>query len=285
MLRRTLIALVLIPLFALLLQSFPWVLALCALVHALAQLELCSLVPGIGSPARIAHSVFSTVLMAWFAIQLESGQPGNLLLALLLTVIAYLVLSVRRAGFGADPDASWLLVRGIALITLPVAFLPGVATHDGGFPWLLLAVGASWGADTAAIMAGKLCGRTPLAPVLSPRKSVEGAVAGVFTAGLVWALALLFYWPPDGALGLLFSPDGQPPQSPLLRTASIIVMFTIGCVTGMLGILGDLAFSLFKRQAGVKDYSHALPGHGGVLDRIDSLLLVIPLVYCLLHGV
>lgn len=285
MLRRTLIALVLIPLFALLLQSFPWAMALIALVHAIAQLELCSLIPGLGSRARVTHSIFSTVLLYWLALQLEAQQPGNMLLALLLTIMVYLVLSLRLALHGGDPDAPWLLIRALALITLPMAFLPAIAGHSGSFPWLLLLVGASWAADSAAIFAGKLCGRTPLAPLLSPKKTVEGAIAGVFTSGIVWALALLFYWPMDGKLGLLFSPDGSFPQEPLLQAAVVTVAFALGAVLAMLGILGDLAFSLFKRQAQVKDYSAALPGHGGVLDRMDSLLLLIPLVYCFIHGI
>lgn len=284
MLRRTLIALVLIPLFALLLQSLPWVLGLCALLHAWAQLELCSLIPGLGSRGRIAHSVFSTVLMSWMALRITAGDTQGLLLALTLVIVAYLVLGLRLAIRGSDPDTCWLLVRAIALISLPVAFLPAVALHPGSFPWLLLLAGSSWGADTAAIIAGKLCGRRPLAPALSPNKTVEGAVAGMFAGGLVWALALLFYWPPDGALGLLFSPDGLAPESLAVQAAAVTVMFSLGCVMALLGILGDLAFSLFKRQAQVKDYSAVLPGHGGLLDRLDSLLLQIPLVYCFIYG-
>jgi CDP-diglyceride synthetase len=101
---------------------------------------------------------------------------------------------------------------------------------------------------------------------------------------LVWAIAILVYWPPDGPLGQLFSPDGQLPATPLSHAASLIVMLVLGSIMGLLSIIGDLAFSLFKRQAHVKDYSSALPGHGGVLDRIDSLLLLIPVVYCFMHG-
>lgn len=284
MLRRTLIALVLIPVFTLLLQSAWWVLGLCALVHALAMLELCSLIPGLGSRGRVAQTLFSTVFMCWLAQELSVGRTQGLLLLLLLAIIAYLALSVGQAAAGRDPDTSWLLVRALALISLPMAFLPALLAESRDFPWLLLLVGASWAADTAAILAGKLVGRRPLAAQLSPRKTVEGAVAGIFTAGLCWSLTLLFYWPADGALGLLFSPDGLPPDGPLLHAAALVVMFVLGAVAGMLGILGDLAFSLFKRQAQVKDFSHALPGHGGVLDRVDSMLLLIPVLYALMQG-
>src|SRR5690606_3930932 len=124
MLRRTLIALLLIPVFGLLLQSLPWVLGLVALVHVLAQLELASLIEGLGRTGRVVHTLFSTVLMCWCALQLLEAQPANLLLGLLLAIIGYLIISLRLALRGGDPDSSWLLVRGIALISLPLAFLP-----------------------------------------------------------------------------------------------------------------------------------------------------------------
>jgi phosphatidate cytidylyltransferase len=163
----------------------------------------------------------------------------------------------------------------VALLTLPLAFIVPLALYPGRFPYLLLMVGASWAADTAGIFAGKLCGRLPLAPALSPRKTVEGAVGGLLASGLMWVGALLCY-PADGALGGWLST--------LPRVLALALLFGGGVLTAAAGLLSDLAFSLFKRQAQVKDYSHALPGHGGVLDRIDSVLLVIPLVYALAYG-
>jgi len=140
----------------------------------------------------------------------------------------------------------------------------------------LLMVGASWGADTAAIFAGKLAGQRLLAPAISPGKTVEGAVGGVLAAGLMWAGAALCY-PADGALAGWLAHALPVP-------AVALCLFVLGVLAAGLGVLSDLAFSLFKRRAHVKDYSHALPGHGGVLDRIDSLLLVIPVVYLCAYG-
>jgi phosphatidate cytidylyltransferase len=273
--QRIVVSLLLLPLFALLLQSFPVVLGLCALGHLWAQLELTSLIHGLSPVGRWVHSLFSTALLCWFAWQLHTGTELNLLLVLLLTVIVYAVLAVAVAERDGDPHVPWLLIRALALITLPMAFLPGVANYGGTFPYLVLAVGASWGADVGAIFAGKLCGRTPLAPALSPKKTIEGAVAGMLTAGTIWACALVLY-DLDGGLSLLLGPLPAPAVVALLGVA--------GMLTAMLGILSDLAFSLFKRQAHIKDYSALIPGHGGLLDRIDSLLLIVPLVYCLAYG-
>lgn len=274
--RRIAVSLLLIPLFGLLLQSFPVILLLTAAGHLWMQFEMTGLIHGLSRVGRIAHCAVSTLFMVWAAWQLHLGNGANLLLLLLLLVTVYAVLAVRAYEQGADPDMPWLLIRCLALLTLPLAFLPQVAAYGGSFPYLLLAVGASWGADVAAIFAGKACGRTPLSPALSPNKTVEGALAGVLAAGSVWAAAPALY-APDGAIAWHcaqhFPPSFLGP-----------ILFTVGGVTAMLGILGDLAFSLFKRQAHIKDYSAMLPGHGGLLDRADSLLLVIPLVYSLAYG-
>jgi phosphatidate cytidylyltransferase len=278
MLRRTAVALLLIPIFALLLQSFPYVLALAVVAHLAGQFELTGLIPGLTRAGRWLHIVLSTLLLAYLAWQLQYGGGGTatLLLALLLGIAAYAVVSVRTAQAGGDPDAPWLLLRAVALLTLPLAFVVPLALYPGRFPYLLLMVGASWAADTAAIFAGKAAGRTLLAPAISPGKTVEGALGGVLASGLMWAGALALY-PPDGALAHWLA--GSLPL-PLAGLA----LFALGALAALLGVLGDLAFSLFKRRAHVKDYSSALPGHGGVLDRIDSVLLVIPVVYLCAYG-
>jgi phosphatidate cytidylyltransferase len=278
MVRRTAVALLLVPLFALLLQSFPLVLTLAAVGHFAAQFELTGLIHGLTRSGRWLHCVLTTLLMGYVAWQLQYGHSsgGGLLLAIVLCIVFFAVASVRTALGGGDPDAPWILLRAVALLTLPLAFVVPLALYPGSFPYLVLMVGASWAADTGAIFAGKLCGRVALATAISPRKTVEGAVCGVLTAGLMWSGALLLY-PPDGALGGWLARTLPP-------AGALAVLFILGVFTAGLGLLGDLAFSLFKRQAHVKDYSQALPGHGGVLDRIDSVLLVIPLVYALAYG-
>ncbi|MGA0831134.1 MAG: phosphatidate cytidylyltransferase, partial [Nitriliruptoraceae bacterium] len=130
----------------------------------------------------------------------------------------------------------------------------------GGAAALLAVVGAVGVADTAAYAVGSRLGRRPLAPRISPNKTVEGVVAGVLAAGLLGAVAL-------PAAGLLGDP---------VRAA----MF--GVLVAAAGVLGDLAESMLKRDLGVKDLGRALPGHGGVLDRVDALLLALPVGHHLL---
>jgi phosphatidate cytidylyltransferase len=121
----------------------------------------------------------------------------------------------------------------------------------------------TWVGDTAAMFAGRAIGGPKLAPVVSPGKTRVGSVAGVIGALLVAPVFALFVFPPVGVAG------------------SLAVLLLIAGVLGVLGQMGDLAESLFKREAGVKDSSHLIPGHGGVLDRLDALYVVIPVTAAL----
>jgi phosphatidate cytidylyltransferase len=111
--------------------------------------------------------------------------------------------------------------------------------------------------DSAQYYCGRAFGRTPLAPTISPKKTVEGAIGGVIFGTAAMAIG-----------GAYVFPDVRPAVM-TLAAASVVV----------LGIVGDLFESLLKRSAGVKDSSHLIPGHGGILDRIDSWLFAGPLYY------
>ncbi len=150
---------------------------------------------------------------------------------------------------------SWLGSHLVRLRELPSVY---AFEYDAGFVFVFLAFVIVWVSDTGAYFVGSLFGRHRLAPAISPRKSLEGAVAAlVFTsiAGALCAATLLrdVITPWTGAL--------------------------LGFAGSLVGQLGDLLASLLKREANVKDASNILPGHGGVLDRFDSVLLTAPLLY------
>lgn len=127
---------------------------------------------------------------------------------------------------------------------------------ENGFVWILLLLSATWASDTFAYFVGRSIGRHKLAPVLSPKKTVEGAVGGLCGSALVSFLFVQWV-----------------PSLPLLP------VLLLGVLIGIASLLGDLVESALKRQAGIKDSGHMIPGHGGVLDRFDSLLFTAPLVY------
>ena len=121
--------------------------------------------------------------------------------------------------------------------------------------WLIFL--SSWGCDTCAYCVGMLIGKHKMAPVLSPKKSVEGAVGGVAGAAL---------------LGVIYA---AATQGPMLEYA---VICAIGALISM---VGDLAASAIKRNQGIKDYGKLIPGHGGILDRFDSVIFTAPVIYFL----
>lgn len=126
--------------------------------------------------------------------------------------------------------------------------------------WLIFL--ASWGCDTCAYVIGMLFGKHHFAPILSPKKTIEGAVGGVVGASL---LGFLY--------GLIFRSELQELGEPTL-----VCLFA--CAIGsVISQIGDLAASAIKRDHGVKDFGHLIPGHGGILDRFDSMLFTAPAVY------
>ena len=145
-----------------------------------------------------------------------------------------------------------LMLSGIYRLRL----LPGGAY----LVWLIML--CSWGCDTCAYCVGVLFGKHKMAPVLSPKKSIEGAVGGVVGAMLLCALFGSVF---RKALGI--------------STAEIGFLALIGGAGALLSMVGDLAASAIKRNFGIKDYGTLIPGHGGILDRFDSVIITAPVIY------
>ena len=146
--------------------------------------------------------------------------------------------------------------------SLPVS-LGGVRIAAGGL-LLLLPVLLTWASDIGAFFVGRALGKRKLMPSVSPGKTVAGAVGGLIATAIVGWLYVRFVLTPTTQLG--FVRGG---------------VFIFSIVVSVAAQIGDLAESLLKREAGVKDSSHLIPGHGGVLDRFDSLLFVLPIAYVL----
>ncbi len=131
--------------------------------------------------------------------------------------------------------------------------------------WLVLI--CSWGCDTCAYCVGMLIGKKKIFPVLSPKKSLEGCIGGVVGAALLGVLAAAVYNRASGAAALTFG-----------NMAGIAFICGVGAVMSM---VGDLAASAIKRNRGIKDYGKLIPGHGGIMDRFDSVIVTAPMVYFL----
>ena len=198
------------------------------------------------------------------ALVMASGRlPDSLELFLLtaLIVVGASSLGSWRGGPTALASVSASLFPAL-YIGLPITALIGVRGL-GGPPALFLLMLTVMVSDTAQYYTGRAFGRRPLAPAVSPKKTIEGAIGGfVFGAALFVVVGL--WWLPSMPLALRIA---------------------LGLTLVALGIAGDLFESMLKRSAGVKDSSTLIPGHGGVLDRIDALLFAAPVYYVVLRYV
>lgn len=147
--------------------------------------------------------------------------------------------------------------------------LPFETYHYDAVYFILLILCFAWGGDTAAYFAGRAFGKHKLAPVVSPHKTVEGAVGGVAGSIVAGVLLTAAYTMLSGRFHVI-SIQVQPKH--------YLVLLVMGAIASVLGILGDLFASAVKRQAGIKDYGTIFPGHGGILDRFDSVMFIAPFV-------
>jgi len=245
--------------------------ALLAAASALGTTELFGLAERQGvRPARMLGAVSAAAIaplaylaMTEPALRAAAGRGGLLVGGLWLVGVLTWVLTVRSPG-DRPLEAAAVTLLGVAYTGALPAFV--LAIRHGQLPvrswagaWLVFfPLVVTWVCDTAAMFGGRTFGGPKLAPTVSPGKTRSGTVAGVIGALLVAPLFATVVFPRVGiALGLL----------PALAIAGVL---------SVVGQVGDLAESLFKREAGVKDSSHLIPGHGGVLDRLDSLYFVIP---------
>ena len=216
--------------------------------------------------------------LAVHAHQLQLLEPRLAYLAVALLVILSVTIWARGAS-GKPIGAASVTVLGALYVGGLLSFGYAIRYHeyavDGVRLWgIPIAAGGAllglplvltWATDTGAFFVGRTVGGPKLIPAVSPGKTVSGAIGGVITSVVVCWAYVQFALRPAAQLG--FTPMG---------------ILTFGVVISIAAQLGDLVESLLKREAGVKDSSNLLPGHGGVLDRLDSLFFVLPTAHLLL---
>ena len=221
---------------------------------------------------RYAGAVPLTLL-----VMLSSSQMvrGLLLPVAFLTVLFYNVCQithVQTLDFGKL--TGFVYFSGVitfcfySLIHLK-RMLPFAQYRYDAIYFILLILCFAWGGDTAAYFAGRAFGRHKLAPIVSPHKTVEGAVGGVLGSMAAGCVLTLVYSLLSKTYNVL---------SIHVLARHYMVLLGMGAVASVLGILGDLFASAVKRQAGIKDYGTIFPGHGGILDRFDSVMFIAPFV-------
>lgn len=250
--KRVLSAAVGIPLFLLAVWQGGWVhFALTLVIMVLALYELNRIYAGMDLKPSLPVMITGIIILSASAF---AGGNEAFGLAFVPVVGLFLLSGIFRYPDIKPVDVAAGLT-GTFYISLFIYFYL-VRSLEGGWVWILAMLAGTWAGDTAAYFVGKKFGRKKLAPSLSPGKTVEGAMGGI--AGSVLG-ALLIY---------------------LVYPWYIFYKFiALGVLVGIACILGDLFESSLKRTAGVKDAGIIIPGHGGVLDRFDSMLFTAPAVY------
>jgi phosphatidate cytidylyltransferase len=273
--QRVITAVVLLCLLAVLLQiPSPWpFLIFLSVTCALAAWEWSRLLWGRGTriPQLMGVMLFVvTIVQAWLWTRLGSVDQRWLLWSTLISVFAWVVLvggALLRAQTQVRQGALLWSLFAVTTLFATWACLAWLFLHQGA-QFILTMLAVIWIADIVAYFAGRAVGRHKLAPRISPGKTIEGALAGVIGV-VAWVIGTALYLPKSFGFELA--------QRWGLGVAALLAV-----LLAVFSICGDLFESLLKRRASMKDSSGLLPGHGGVYDRIDAVVAVVPLAYLLL---
>jgi phosphatidate cytidylyltransferase len=255
LLRRLLSTLLLLPLFVWMVADGPvWLFgAVMVLAGALGQWEFTGMFARAGVPTfRRLGLVGGSLVTASFAL------PVSERVAFTVVLLALLGVGLLRPSSGRPAwEAVAVTLLGICYVNWLLGYTFWLRDLEAGREWILLLVSVTWLGETAAYLVGSAVGRHKLAPAISPRKTVEGALAQLAASVLAALGARLAFFP----------------------ALSLEAALVVGLLLGVVGQAGDLLESALKRSVGTKDTGRIIPGHGGMLDRVDSLLVNTPVLF------
>ncbi|NOX97913.1 MAG: phosphatidate cytidylyltransferase [Nitrospirae bacterium] len=210
---------------------------------------------------EIKPLIFLGLLMAigWL---LAISVPQAFSLVIAASVMVLLVYQMRRNDLSRAITNCAMTIFGLFYVVGLLGHLLVLRNLEGGRSLVFTVWFITWMGDSGAFTIGKSWGKHKLLPRISPKKTVEGVIGGIGSAILAAFVAYI-------TLRVIFKSEPFP----------ISHAFFLGLILGVVGILGDLSESLFKRKAKVKDSGESIPGHGGVLDTFDSLLFTVPVMY------
>jgi phosphatidate cytidylyltransferase len=289
MLTRIATAVVLIPIVLLLVLKAPahLLVLVCAAVALLAIAEFLKLTTHYAvQPLSQLTYAYVALFFVFVIVATSSRTPlvettstiYGITLAAALAPFIFLTAAMRRPDLSTGYPAAAASVFAFAYIAVPMALLVEIRRQPAGAIWVIYTLLAVWAGDIFAYFVGKSLGRHRMSPEVSPKKTWEGAIASV-AASMIIGTLWMQHAPAISAdllrIGLIDRRDGifgleQPQLWPILLLSAAV---------NIAAQLGDLVESLIKRGAGVKDSGSILPGHGGMLDRIDAMLFAVPVVW------
>jgi phosphatidate cytidylyltransferase len=237
-------------------------------------------------PLTLATYAFVALFFAYVIVASTNRTPliettavlYGLAMAAALAPFVFLSVAMRRSDLTSGYPAAAASAFAFGYIAIPMALLVEVRQQPAGAIWTIYTLLAVWAGDIFAYFVGKSLGRHRMSPQISPNKTWEGAAASILASVIVGTLWMQHAPGISSALlriGLIDRRDGmfgleQPQLWPIILLSAVV---------NIAAQLGDLVESLIKRGAGVKDSGAILPGHGGMLDRIDAMLFAVPIVW------
>jgi phosphatidate cytidylyltransferase len=289
MIQRIATAVVLIPLVLLLVLKAPAYLLIIVsgAVALLAIAEFLKLVTHYGiqplSQLTYAFTVLFFISVIFASANLTPLMEATstlywMIVAAAIAPFVFLTAAMRRAELSSGYSAAAASTFAFAYIALPMALLVEIRRQPAGAIWVIYTLLAVWSGDIFAYFVGKSLGRHRMSPRISPKKTWEGAIASILASvviGTVW-----FQHAPQVSSALLrISLIDRRSGMFGLEQPHLWPIILLSAVVNLAAQLGDLVESLIKRGAGVKDSGSILPGHGGMLDRIDAMLFAVPVVW------
>lgn len=254
-LKRLIVAIIILPLLYLYIMRLPQIyfFALLLIISTLSLWEFYSMY-GLGRFLR-ASGIFLglTIQVAFYAV------PDHYATIIVMTVLFVFVIRLLSRR---DPSSS---LRDLGYVVVPLIYIPcllnfQIPLREAGPEWIIFLYGTVWASDSLAFYVGKTIGRRRLYKEISPNKTIEGAFGSLIGGVIATYLLSLF----------------------LIKMEIFRIILT-GLIIGLSAIIGDLIESMFKRDAGAKDSSNIIPGHGGILDKIDGSLFAGPILWLIMR--
>lgn len=188
------------------------------------------------------------------------ADPFMLIMGLLIALMFIYVLSYPKYEAKHIMSAFF----GMFYVGIMLSYVYQIRVLENGLYLAFLIFICSWGCDTCAYCVGMLIGKHKMSPILSPKKSIEGAVGGVLGTALLTAIYAYVFRAQMG-----------------IEYVEIIILVIISAIAALISMVGDLTASAIKRNYDIKDYGKLIPGHGGIMDRFDSMMITAPIIYYL----
>ena len=233
-----------------------------AIIGAFSVYEILSISNIITNEKWAVFFIFYAVTFPFIEIKLYVATELTLLIGVIMLFI-FLFVDIKRAAVGTIPE--WVAILVALVIPAMLKSIPELAAMENGVTYLSFSMMVSIFTDVFALIFGRLLGKRKLAPRISPNKTLEGAIFGT-TLTIVIMLPLEYLFSRISGFEVDY--------------LNLVLLSFFASVAGQ---FGDLSASVIKRMGGRKDYSDLIPGHGGILDRFDSMIFAIPIVYVLVN--